>query len=750
MNETANQSTTIALTWCLAWGARHKPQYPLELLQQMREALRDGKEVPIETRSHLEKVQQLQSIPHDYRPEKLTELQAEYSNLCQETTRIGLVYGGVTKVKQYVFEAAKLSEIRGASALLDKINLVDLPAFFSKHSSQKIAQSPLEWLEKQDNFPELAQALIPELVIYSTGGNILAFCPAAFVDDLADAIEKRYTYETITANSCAVGDTFRLIEIRFGAMRDNLIDTPWFDWYRNNKERDIVKAYFEQPDITDEKELFFSRKSFNELTGKLASKFQQRRAGNATPNRSSRCYPTMLETHPYLIRDGSDRASAIMQARLPNEPYFSEPLARKRFVGQIAKRDKKTPKWYQLEWQPDEGEIKGWVTKFDEYLLDEPDLYRNYYGDLNPQQVEESQTLLEIGDRINGFVAFLYADGNNMGGYIQKAIKTPEDYQEFSIDIFEATEKAVYIALAKHLKPHKLKHLPKQKESRNQNGDWIHPFEIITIGGDDVMLIVPADKALAIAYTIGTEFENILLKRNAKYRLNPNPQSALCHRYIKKSAQPSQCILSTSIGVLISSSSTPIYYAEKLTNQLLKSAKKKAKSLKSQYQYHGGTVDFLTLKSVTAISSEISKFREVGLTVKQDNKPTLKLYATPYTLHELAGLLETLQALQESNFPRSQLYQVRGLLAQGKNTAILNYRYFRVRMTEDKQKLLEDNFEKAWCEAKSNNGNVAPWMYDKQEQIYETIWRELIDLYPFFDAEIPVNAIASNQIHNDI
>lgn len=39
----------------------------------------------------------------------------------------------------------------------------------------------------------------PELIIYATGGNILAFCPAAYIETLANAIEKRYTHETLTA-----------------------------------------------------------------------------------------------------------------------------------------------------------------------------------------------------------------------------------------------------------------------------------------------------------------------------------------------------------------------------------------------------------------------------------------------------------------------------------------------------------------------------------------------------------------------
>ncbi len=136
-----------------------------------------------------------------------------------------------------------------------------------------------------------------------------------------------------------------------------------------------------------------------------------------------------------------------------------------------------------------------------------------------------------------------------------------------------------------------------------------------------------------------------------------------------------------STGVLITSYSTPIYYAEKLTNQLLKSAKKKAKDAQrwENYRYHGGTIDILTLKSVTMISSNIKEFRESGLTKEKGNQ-TLKLYGAPYTLYEIGGLIKTITALKESEFPRSQLYQIRSFLEQGKRTAILNYLYFRSRL----------------------------------------------------------------------
>ena len=335
-----------------------------------------------------------------------------------------------------------------------------------------------------------------------------------------------------------------------------------------------------------------------------------------------------------------------------------------------------------------------------------------------------------------------------MGEYIRTKIKTPQQYQQFSEDIFEATKNSVYLALAKHLEPRQLKNLSSSQQSSNKNGDWVHPFEIITIGGDDVLIIVPADKALEIACTIGEKFEELLLAKGNRYQLAPEKaqKSPRCHRYQPETAPISKCLLSTSIGLLITADNTPIYYADKLYSQLLKSAKKKAKGLKknSKYYYHGGTVDILTLKSVTMISSNLEAFRQEGLT--KPGKPTLKLYGTPYTFHELKGLIATVKALKQSKFPRSQLYQIRDFLAQGKRTTILNYRYFKARLDSDKRDLLTAHFEQAWCETKDSNnkGNLAPWMSlkskdkiaDQDKTIYETIWRELLELYPFIKEEI--------------
>jgi CRISPR-associated protein Cmr2 len=775
----SQKNIAIAISWCLAWGNERQPKFNLTP-QQMRDALINKQGLAENIQEIVRQVETLQSINENYCPLTLDKLKADYPDLWNQNIPIGLVYGGATKIKQYVFESAKIQEIRGASGLLDRINIIDLPAFFNQKNPQEIAEEDRNryniqfneirtWLN--DNFPaksesekyKLSDALIPELIIYSTGGNILAFCPVAYVDDLADAIEKRYTEETLTANSCAVGDKFRLLELRFGLLREPIENTLWLDWYHREFNKPLVQAYFGYPSNEAERiEAFKRRKSFNELTTKLNILFNQRRSGNDTANRPSRRYPPMFETHPYLMRDGSDRRSAIMRVdKLPRETNFSEASVRKYLVGGRAKDSlSNNPPWYEesgLTWQ--RGVIESWVNRFKLFLDQNPSLKAKYYDNTKNKRVEIAETLTHVANASYGYIGYIYADGNNMGGYIQK-ILTPEEYQEFSQDVALATEYAVYQALAENLHPHQIRNL-NDDESSLKNGEFIHPFEILTIGGDDILLIVPANKALEISQMIGERFEKILLQEiqiheiqsddgetkeiTGNYRLTHTKtfEPHKYQRYKPLTAKRSDCELSTSIGVLITAVNTPIYYARNLVEQLLKSAKERAKKLQKA-GYCGGTVDFLTLKSVTMISSNVKEFREEALT--KNIPPKLKFYAAPYTLHELGGLITSISALKKAKFPKSQLYQIRSLLERGKHTAILNYRYFRVRLKQGKEALLRD-FEEAWClpKDKENNGNLAPWMYDNgrldpkhtEDPFYETIWRDMVDVYDF--VEVPEN-----------
>lgn len=738
------------LVWCLAWGDQRQPAHTLQHLNQIRQSLIHNKIDPT-VAPLVDQIRQL-SQGHSF-PETIQELIQHYPDVAAQNTRIGLVHGGATKIKSYVFEASKLQDIRGASALLDRINLIDLKAFFGQVDNeewQPYGGTVTHWLDLHfpgdENSPPLSHALNPDLIIYSTGGNILALCPVAYVNDLANAIERRYTEETLTANSCAVGETFRLLEFRFGLLKDPIEQTPWLEWLERNQDNPIVRSYYNPPT----RDTFEGRKSFSELVTRLAIRFNQRRGGQDTPDRSTRRHPPMFETHPCLRRGQNELRSAIKQVPLPGDPWFAETQIRKRISGQFSKNEKDQP-WYkpfQNHWHP--SVLESWTSKFIKFLKENRDLYDLYYRDIsNPDDIDikESQTLREIGDASTpkGFVGFIYADGNNMGGYINSQIKIPKKYQDFSKHILKATTEAVYIAIARHLAPHYIAE-PVDQESKGRRHIHIHPFEIIAIGGDDVMLVVPADKALSIAKTLGEEFEKILINPErldsptaTEYEIADEEQlrrSVSCHRYRVPDIPPARCKLSMSTGVLIIAQDTPIYYAQGLVEELLKLAKRYAKNLKRESGYSGGTVDFLVMKSVTMLSSSISDFRKNALV--KEGTPNLKLYAAPYTLHDLGGLLQTLQALRDAEFPRSQLYQVRSLLEAGKHTAMLNYRYFRIRLSRG-QEQLKEHFEQAWCKPKENgnNGNLAPWMLSASgdPSTYETIWRDLVDLYAFQKSE---------------
>jgi CRISPR-associated protein Cmr2 len=717
-------ASKVALSWCLAWGDQQDPRFPLPVLEQMREAILKGGEIPSEVQEIVQLVDSLERLENFQGT--LAELRTKYPELCAEKTGIGLVYGGATKIKGYVFDSNKLPEVRGASSLLDLINLVDLPSFFNRLHDGHYANDKraLGWLIEE--YRGLANALCPELVVYSTGGNILALCPAFFIDDLCNAIEKRYTTETLTANSCAVGRSFRLLEYRLGCLQSEIEKTFWlpqFDAALKRKDstsgRDRVIEYYGST-----RKSFFERKSFNELVGVLASEYNRRRAGNTSKNRSDRRFPSIFDTHPYLQRDSAERRNAVAKV-----DYFdgsalslSEPLARKRIVGQRTRTAEDFKWWddscFSNHWKPPE-KLRTWAEKFEKFLSDpkNSEYAITYYGTGNRKDIKPAEDLKDVARGSSGFVGYIYADGNNMGGYIQK-IRTQKSYRQFSNDVTKATTRAVYRALALHLHPVK------------NDGEHHHPFEILTIGGDDIFLIVPANHAAAIARTIGKEFEAFLLEVGG-YLADKNSQPG-AHRN-GCSNEKEQCQLSMSSGVLIASESTPIYYAQKLVEQLLKSAKKYAKDLKKQ-DYLGGTVDFLSLKSVTMLAEKVETFRGQALR-REENDHVLQLYAGPYTLHELGGLLDLIAAMQKVGFPRAQLYQIRAFLEQqGKRTSILNYRYSRVRMRKEYQQILKQ-FEETWCAAHTNNGNLAPWMtrgaIKTDKTIYETLWRDLVDLYDF-------------------
>ncbi len=676
---------------------------------------------------------------------------------------VDLVYGGVTKVKGYVFEAEKLPEIRGASAILDWLNEVQLPALWGWDLD---AQQDVAWgEEKWDEYG----------IVYASGGNILAFTPAGTGAAKANRIETLYTEHTLTANSAAVSATFSLLELRFGRLRKKPDGSYYWiedflkDWDDRTKQRALKHYYYlPEPFAADDtssealQERFFNRKTFGELVTVLATMFNRRRDERTAPPgkpgpqgapeeaRQTRFLPFFPALPPAEKCASSGMRPAVRAINVGEDKrIMSEPSARKRYVGQIIKgKEEEDRDWFHkaFHWKSEGIDKRSWEGEWQQHLgrhnLEETP-YTAEWQRIG-QKVEPAQDVHEIGASSKGYIGFIYADGNNIGRLIA-TLKTPQEYAKTSDVLRKAARKAVFTALATHLKPEKVR-------SKKGGERYVHPFEILTIGGDDLFLIVPANRACDIALTIGYTFEQYLAESETLEHLQSlKPYQG---RYRGNCGQHGKAFstftptVGLSAGVVIAQETAPFFFLRDLVEELLKSAKDLAKKQVKDHEYYGGTIDFMVLKSITMVADNIEAFRREAFGIdgpdgEQERK--YHLTARPYSWRDFAGLVATLRELKRAGVPRSQLYRLRGVLQEthsdsvGMTRSVLEYLHTRIRFrNSETREALKTHIEDAWC-TPDEPGNASdvplpPWR-KKAEHIWETVWTDLVELYDMIDGD---------------
>jgi len=609
--------------------------------------------------------------------------------------QVALIYGGATKIKDYVFESAKLPEIRGASVLLDHINQLDLPAMWGRlpmmikdqkknralsRKHQERYQEVRDWFA--DHF--IMNALdAPECIIYASGGNILALAPASWGQRLATAIEYRYTDVTKVANSVGVSQCFSLLELQYGCNPTRF----WIDCAANLlKSGSVAAQLLEQslgrslrPDGKSQTQPFEDKKGFGELVTVLAGLANRRRAGDGTHTGAYR-FTSFFELSSHARKCMScDVRPATKE--LEGARFFCYPCLKKQEAGRWARKGDL--------WQTDYKWVRPWGTWLEEQ---------------QPHVTVKATTddLQEVGQLSDGFVGLISADGNDVGAYIAK-LTSISGYRNFAKKMLDANEKAVAKALVEYVKP-----------KDEQNDSW--PFEVIAIGGDDVILFVPADKAIEVAKYIAQEFEAGLKDRGITG-------------------------ITLSAGVLLMPQSTPVRFAtEFLVNKLLDSSKK----IRYDNPSIGATVDFMALKSVTMVAESIELYRKAALEHK--GRQNLRLTQRPYTLEQLDQVISATCALKAANFPRSQLYQLAHYIREGLlMRSAVDYAYLVQRgkersnskeaferFDEEMIKLCNKNTWLPWrvlgeeseSKSKSKSKSQSEWDYD-------TPLLDIIELYPF-------------------
>ncbi len=284
------------------------------------------------------------------------------------------------------------------------------------------------------------------------------------------------------------------------------------------------------------------------------------------------------------------------------------------------------------------------------------------------------------------YVAFLYADGNDIGKLLQQ-VRNKQEFKALSEALEEGTQQALFEAL------HQVCH----KELQQNSGYW--PFEIINIGGDDVTLLIQAGYAWEVAVDFLEKFETFV-QEFVETKLGAWPEG-----WPKK--------ITASCGIAIADAKHPVGYLEHLAGDLLKTAKREAKANKDYLQ---SAVTFLWLPNPVAAE----KVEPLMSYYQRGNE---RLTARPYILDRAKELSALVQ--EASNWRRSLRYRWGEALEKGMWVSLNTVYYDIARRNEKERQQLRQFISDVSKLAMQQTYHTAPPgpLWQPYQKEHETGWR---------------------------
>lgn len=303
-------------------------------------------------------------------------------------------------------------------------------------------------------------------------------------------------------------------------------------------------------------------------------------------------------------------------------------------------------------------------------------VWKEFEEALKRGAVERPQTFDEIGDHI----AVVYADGNGIGRWI-KTIQSTEDFRSFANTVDKSIREACFSALGQ-----------------------IYPdarvlADILLIGGDDLVVVIEAHQALAFAYEMGQRFERAT--QSGLQRLHAATGEGL----------------TLSVGIAVGKSHHPFRSLLATAEQLLQSAKR-AGAVRSRGA--PTMIDFHEINAANTLDLEQIRLDEYELTDAAGSRH----YRTrrPYTLSDLAALLDIGSKLKQARFPRSRLNSLyEAVFEPSPERVCLRTIEVFTRGREETRKVLAETLHAAGCFLHM------PWSCEARD----TIISELVEFYDY-------------------
>ncbi|MGL6101423.1 MAG: Cas10/Cmr2 second palm domain-containing protein [Fusobacteriaceae bacterium] len=256
-------------------------------------------------------------------------------------------------------------------------------------------------------------------------------------------------------------------------------------------------------------------------------------------------------------------------------------------------------------------------------------IFKNEFQEKFPDYIQ-AEELNEYSDG-KSFIGLVYSDGDGLGDFlkgIKEKIKTNEEYQkfigEFSKKLDEITKNALMDTLEEMRD-----NFPVKNGKRNYG-------EFLIVGGDDVCAIFPSKIALKISH----RYQEIFEKKMMEFKNDGE----------KKYGISGLENITTSSGVVIAKSKTPIHYLFEKGLELQKFAKKKRYSKLKNESRKTGYIDFQVIGSEGCV--DLIKFR----------KSVDGLYENPYSLKEFSQFSEFIAELNRIEFPKTKIREIYDLI----------------------------------------------------------------------------------------
>ena len=245
-----------------------------------------------------------------------------------------------------------------------------------------------------------------------------------------------------------------------------------------------------------------------------------------------------------------------------------------------------------------------------------------------------------IGDQSSwrNYVGVVYADGNAMGKVVQ-ALDSPETCRRFSEIVDDSIREACFLGLDAVMG------VDIERVRRAIDHDSRPPpvpADILLLGGDDLLVALPADRALDFALCVTGEFERL-----TRAKIDGVKEDGV-RRFFQERLGDSGFTISC--GVAIVRSTYPFYLALDLAEQLLRSAKRIPNEKSGAYDT--ARIDFHVVAGANSYALEQVRTD----TYRTDSKESRTLRPlTPVQLLEVRGAVRDLRS---ANFPRSKLHEL--------------------------------------------------------------------------------------------